>query len=243
MPVDLTITRASVADGFVISARGLVDVRSAVALQSAIADAAFGPDTLTVDLSHADVVGSAALVLVVNALRRVTATRSRVRAVCPSGAMRSALVRTGVARSLELLEQLDAPPALQPIAGAWSVHGARRAATARRRNALLAEATLAIEAHHSDPDLRLDQVARHIATSSRQLQRVFDELAGTHFSGELSAVRMQHASELLLTTDLQVSEIAARVGHRQAAQFARAFRRHQGRSPTAFRRGARRLPT
>ena len=218
-------------------------MRSAVALQGAVVDAAFGPDTLTVDVSGADVRGSAALVLVLNALRRVTATRPRVRVVCGSKDVRSALVRTGVARSLELLEQLDAPAAPEPITGAWLVWNARRAATARRRNALLAEATLAIDAHHSDPDLRLDQVARRIATSSRQLQRVFDELAGTHFRGELNAVRMQHAAELLVTTDLPVAEIAARVGHRQAAQFARAFSRHHGRLPSAFRRGATRLPT
>ena len=241
MPVDLTITRASVADGLVLAARGVVDVRSAVALQGAIVSAAFGRDTLTVDLSRADVRGAAAAVLVVNALRRVTATRPRVRVVCPSGAVRSALVRTAVARSLELLEVLDAPPAPEPMAGAWLVRDAGRAATASRRNTLLAEATLAIEAHHGDPDLRLDQVARRIATSSRQLQRVFDELAGTHFRGELNAVRMQHAAELLVTTDLRIGEIAARVGHRQAAQFARAFSRHHGRSPTAFRRAAAQL--
>jgi AraC-like DNA-binding protein len=242
MPAELTITRAVAAYGFLVAARGVIDVRSAVALQRVLVDAAFGGETLTVDFSELDVRGGAALLLLVNGLRRVAATRPRVRVVCPAGTMRPALERTGVARRLELLEGLDATPAVELGALTRSARDARRAATARRRNRLLADATLVIEAHHSDPDLRLATVARRIATSSRQLQRVLDELAGTHFRAELNAVRMQHAAELLLTTDLSVAEIAARVGHRQPAQFARAFRRFHGEGPRAFSnaRGGRR---
>jgi two-component system response regulator YesN len=81
-----------------------------------------------------------------------------------------------------------------------------------------------------------------VEEAERQVGRC-RELAGTHFRGELNAVRMQHAAEVLVTTDLPVGEIAARVGHRHAAQFARAFTRHGGQSPTPFRRAAARVPT
>src|SRR5919108_384598 len=100
----------------------------------------------------------------------------------------------------------------------------------------LAEETRAIEGRHADPTLALDDVAREIATSSRQLQRVFAELAGSAFRDEVAAVRMQHGAALLQTTDLPVSEVAHRVGYRQAAQFAKAFRRHHGTSPSRLRR-------
>jgi transcriptional regulator GlxA family with amidase domain len=112
----------------------------------------------------------------------------------------------------------------------------QRPATPGRRGALLAEATLAIEARFADPDLALGDVARQIATSERQLQRVFAELAGSAFRDEVAAVRMQHAAALLQGTDLPVADIARRVGYRQAAQFAKAFRRHHGVSPSRFRR-------
>jgi AraC-like DNA-binding protein len=46
---------------------------------------------------------------------------------------------------------------------------------------------------------------------------------------------MQHGAALLQTTDLPVSEIAHRVGYRQAAQFAKAFRRDHGLSPSGLR--------
>jgi transcriptional regulator GlxA family with amidase domain len=52
-------------------------------------------------------------------------------------------------------------------------------------------------------------------------------------------MRMKHGAVLLQTTDLRVAEVAQRVGYRQAAQFAKAFRRHHGISPTGLRRGRR----
>jgi AraC-like DNA-binding protein len=46
---------------------------------------------------------------------------------------------------------------------------------------------------------------------------------------------MQRAAELLSRRSLTVREVARRVGYRQPAQFAKAFRRYQGQAPSAFR--------
>ena len=46
---------------------------------------------------------------------------------------------------------------------------------------------------------------------------------------------MDRAAELLSTRRLTVREVAQRVGYRQPAQFAKAFRRHQGLAPSDFR--------
>jgi AraC family transcriptional regulator, regulatory protein of adaptative response / methylphosphotriester-DNA alkyltransferase methyltransferase len=48
-------------------------------------------------------------------------------------------------------------------------------------------------------------------------------------------VRMERAAELLARRGLTVREVAHRVGYRQPAQFAKAFRRHKGLAPSAFR--------
>jgi AraC family transcriptional regulator of adaptative response / methylphosphotriester-DNA alkyltransferase methyltransferase len=48
-------------------------------------------------------------------------------------------------------------------------------------------------------------------------------------------VRMERAAELLVRRGLTVREVAHRVGYRQPAQFAKAFRRHKGLAPSAFR--------
>ena len=46
---------------------------------------------------------------------------------------------------------------------------------------------------------------------------------------------MERAAQLLAARGLTVREVAHRVGYRQPAQFAKAFRRHHGLAPSAFR--------
>lgn len=85
-------------------------------------------------------------------------------------------------------------------------------------------------------DLELDAVARRLATSRRQLQRAFSEAGRTSFRTRLAEVRMQKALELLREGSLPVRDVATSVGYRQAAQFAKTFRRHHGRPPSSVRR-------
>jgi AraC family transcriptional regulator of adaptative response / methylphosphotriester-DNA alkyltransferase methyltransferase len=116
-----------------------------------------------------------------------------------------------------------------------------RASTVQRRSDLYSDALEAIARHHGDPDLSLASVAHEIATSRRQLQRALAEVGGTSFSRELQRIRMQRAAELLLAGSLPVQVVAAAVGYRQAAQFAKVFRRHYGVSPSSFRRQSDRI--
>jgi AraC family transcriptional regulator, regulatory protein of adaptative response / methylphosphotriester-DNA alkyltransferase methyltransferase len=50
---------------------------------------------------------------------------------------------------------------------------------------------------------------------------------------------MDRAAEMLAGQTLTVREVAHRVGYRQPAQFAKAFRRHRGVAPSDFRASAR----
>jgi AraC-like DNA-binding protein len=75
-----------------------------------------------------------------------------------------------------------------------------------------------------------------VLASRRQLQRVFTD-AGTSVRAELRAVRMRQAAELLLGSSLSVRAIASRVGYRQPAHFANAFRQRHGVTPSQYRKG------
>jgi AraC family transcriptional regulator of adaptative response / methylphosphotriester-DNA alkyltransferase methyltransferase len=110
-----------------------------------------------------------------------------------------------------------------------------RTSTVSRRRALFEEAVEIIEQDYAT-DLELDAVARRLATSRRQLQRAFAEAGRTSFRTRLAEVRMQKALELLQEGSLPVREVATSVGYRQAAQFAKTFRRHHGRPPSSIRR-------
>jgi AraC family transcriptional regulator, regulatory protein of adaptative response / methylphosphotriester-DNA alkyltransferase methyltransferase len=109
-----------------------------------------------------------------------------------------------------------------------------RQSTRHRRRTLFEEALTAIGRDFADDELSLSSVAHSIATSRRQLQRVFGD-QGTSFRQELQRVRMTRAAELLSREELPVAAVARAVGYRQAAQFSKAFRRHHGHPPSAVR--------
>ena len=114
-----------------------------------------------------------------------------------------------------------------------------RETTVQSREQILRDALGILEAEYASP-LELDDVAARIATSRRHLQRVFKETYGAPFRTALCHVRMRHAAELLVGPQpLTIRAVARRVGYRQPAQFAKAFQRHHGVVPSAYRRRAR----
>lgn len=115
-----------------------------------------------------------------------------------------------------------------------------RKTTIDRRRALFEEAVAIIEREYAR-DLELDEVARRVATSRRQLQRAFAESGDTSFRTLLGEVRMRRARELLTEGAAPVRDVARRVGYRQPAQFAKAFRRRFGAPPSRYRSRERSL--
>lgn len=114
----------------------------------------------------------------------------------------------------------------------------QRPTTIRLRTALYEDSTSIVAAEYGT-ELSLDEIARRIASSRRQLQRAYAEVGHTTFREHLTHVRMERAAEMLEGRRLTVREVAHRVGYRQPAQFAKAFRRAFGVSPSDFRlRGA-----
>jgi transcriptional regulator GlxA family with amidase domain len=114
----------------------------------------------------------------------------------------------------------------------------QRPTTVRHRTSLFEEAVSIVEAEYAS-ELSLDDIARRVASSRRQLQRAYSEIGETTFRDHLTRIRMERAADLLAARGLTVREVAYRVGYRQPAQFAKAFRRHHGASPSDFRANRR----
>ncbi|HZO36868.1 MAG TPA: helix-turn-helix transcriptional regulator [Solirubrobacteraceae bacterium] len=110
----------------------------------------------------------------------------------------------------------------------------QRPTTVRLRTSLYDDAVAIVTSEYG-ANLSLDDIARRVASSRRQLQRAYAEIGQTTFREHLTAVRMERAAELLEQRDLTVRDIARRVGYRQPAQFAKAFRRHHGATPSRYR--------
>jgi transcriptional regulator GlxA family with amidase domain len=111
-----------------------------------------------------------------------------------------------------------------------------RTSTTSARQEIWAAATAYIDANLGDP-IALEDVAAAAITSERHLQRVFSELGDTTVRAYITEARMRRAHELMLVSDLPVSQVAVAVGYRHASAFIKAFRLHHGDTPAAVRRG------
>jgi AraC family transcriptional regulator of adaptative response / methylphosphotriester-DNA alkyltransferase methyltransferase len=136
------------------------------------------------------------------------------------------------------MRQFDTPSNnAAPQAGTRALNGnmpGQRPATVRHRTSLYHDAVAVVEDAYAS-QISLDEVARRVASSRRQLQRAYAEIGQTTFRTHLTGVRMRRAAELLAARPLTVREVARHVGYRQPAQFAKAFRRHHGLVPSEFR--------
>ena len=109
----------------------------------------------------------------------------------------------------------------------------RRPGTVSRRTEIYQDAVDVVEADLAS-DLQLTDIAARIATSPRQLQRVFAEVGGTTFRQHRAQLRLDRARDHL-RRGTSVSETAALVGYRHPAHFSAAFRERFGVVPSAYR--------
>lgn len=79
-----------------------------------------------------------------------------------------------------------------------------------------------------------EQLARELRISKRQLYRKLIAVTGSTVHEFITRVRMEKAAELLLDSDLNISEIAYKTGFSEPSNFSRTFSKHYGCSPTKY---------
>lgn len=88
--------------------------------------------------------------------------------------------------------------------------------------------------HYAEP-LRLETLASMEYLSVSRYSALFRRTTGRSPQQYLIELRLRNARELLLQTDLSVSEVARSVGYEDALYFSRLFRRHFGAPPKSVR--------
>lgn len=86
-----------------------------------------------------------------------------------------------------------------------------------------------------DGSCTMSQLAQMFAMSERSLQRQLENL-GTCFRIELRRARLSIAKEMLKDPEVDIEEIAERLGFVQPSSFARAFRSWLGETPSEYRK-------
>lgn len=85
--------------------------------------------------------------------------------------------------------------------------------------------------------LSLETVARDLGVSRYHLSHVCSYRLGTGFPDYLNCLRLNHACQLLQTTDLPISDIALESGFTSQRTFNRAFLKQFACSPRQYRSG------
>jgi AraC-like DNA-binding protein len=91
---------------------------------------------------------------------------------------------------------------------------------------------------HFNEDVSLHQLAQHCHVSPFHFSRIFRDIMHSSPYQYLSALRLDHAKNLLGTTDQPVTDIAYACGYNSIEHFATAFRRRIGSSPSQYRKKA-----
>jgi len=92
-----------------------------------------------------------------------------------------------------------------------------------------------VESHMGDTQFNVEQLADSVGFSTRQLQRKLRSLTRLSAAGFIRLMRLQRAAQLLEQQAGNVSEIAYRVGFRDASHFSRLFRQTFGIVPSEYR--------
>ncbi len=106
------------------------------------------------------------------------------------------------------------------------------------RNRLAVEKVCAWLLASLDKPLSVSEAAHFIDMSPRRFCTVFKEQTGHTFADYVTALRMDAARALLVSSHLPVDEIYVRVGYNSASYFIRVFKQFFGETPANYRHRA-----
>ena len=84
--------------------------------------------------------------------------------------------------------------------------------------------------------LPLENLSQMVNTSSCYLSRIFKNVTGFSPSNYIQMTRIRHTQQLLLSTNMRITEIAEQCGFNSFSQFNRIFRKFCLCSPSVFRK-------
>ena len=93
-----------------------------------------------------------------------------------------------------------------------------------------------VRAHFADPQLSVTSLAEPFSMTPNALSKFFSRKAGLGVLQYIHKIRIENACNLMLNSDLTLTEIAQRVGYTNNLTFSRAFKARYRMSPSEWRR-------
>lgn len=95
----------------------------------------------------------------------------------------------------------------------------------------------AILENNLDVQLSLRELAHMVGTNEFNLKRNFKIAFGTTVFGYLNQYKMEMAKTMLLENDVNIADIASKMGYKYATHFSSAFKKHFGYLPNKLKAG------
>jgi len=90
---------------------------------------------------------------------------------------------------------------------------------------------------HYNEDLTLNTLADLVYLNPNYLSNVFSQVTGCTLNKYIKQIRMEKAQELLLHTNMKVTDISQAIGYPNTSYFCKSFQKLFGTTPERFRQG------
>jgi len=90
--------------------------------------------------------------------------------------------------------------------------------------------------HHLKDEINQKDVAAHVHLNPSYFSVLFKEKVELTFSEYLTRRRIQRAKELVISTNLPISEIAEESGYKTPKYFIKIFKELEGMTPSTYRK-------
>ena len=90
--------------------------------------------------------------------------------------------------------------------------------------------------NHIKTNIKISEIASHIGIDRSYLSNIFKNTLGLSPQEYLITLRMDHAADLLRTTNEKIHAIAIEVGYSDPLTFTKMFKQYKGMSPSEWRR-------
>lgn len=102
----------------------------------------------------------------------------------------------------------------------------------------LQKAVAYVDRHYTEP-ITLEKLSGIVGMSRFHFSRIFHQKTGLKFKAYLNSKRLETAKKLLTMPDINVSQACYSVGFNDVSYFSRIFKRHEGVTPSRYKRQVR----
>ena len=105
-----------------------------------------------------------------------------------------------------------------------------------KENKVIYAANFYAEEHFHEEDFSVKKAASYVGMSGNYFISLYKEVTGQGFWDYVTSLRIRRATELLVTTDDTIGNIARAIGYKNEYHFSRKFKEITGNSPSQYRK-------